>query len=186
MKTLIIFALVLQLTIVSAFAGSLVEMKTNMGTIQIELNAEKAPVTVANFLSYVDANYYTGTIFHRVIDGFMIQGGGFGTNAERKPTQAAIKNEATNGLKNLKGTIAMARTSVVDSATSQFFINLADNAFLDNRGLTNKTYGYTVFGKVVAGMDVVDRIAKVKVGNKGSFQKFPQQQIVIESVKRLD
>jgi cyclophilin family peptidyl-prolyl cis-trans isomerase len=186
MKTLMMLVLILPLTVAVVFAGPLVEMRTSMGTIRIELNDEKAPVSVANFLSYVDEDHFSGTIFHRIIDGFMIQGGGYDGSLQRKATKPAIKNEATNGLKNLKGTLAMARTNDVDSATSQFFINLEDNAFLDNRGSSNRTYGYAVFGKVVDGMDVVERIAKLKVVNKGTFKNYPAQPVVIESVKRLE
>src|SRR3972149_3391924 len=141
-----------------AQAGSpMVVMKTSMGTIKIELDEAKAPVTVKNFLAYVDEGFYDGTIFHRVIDGFMVQGGGFTADMTQKPTKPAIKNEAGNGLKNLRGTIVMARTSVVDSATAQFFINVVDNAFLDHRDETPGGFGYAVFGRVVEGMDVVDK-----------------------------
>jgi cyclophilin family peptidyl-prolyl cis-trans isomerase len=186
MKTLVLVFLVLQLMVSAAISGSQVEIQTNMGTIRLELNDEKAPITVKNFLDYVDRGYYNGTIFHRVIDDFMIQGGGFDSHLERKKTAAAIKNEATNGLKNDKGTIAMARTGVVDSATSQFFINLSDNTFLNNRGTAAATYGYAVFGRVTEGMDVVEKIAKLKVGKKGSFQNFPTKTVVIYSANRVN
>ncbi len=186
MRIAVLFALFFQLFVVAAFAGQQVEVKTNVGVIRIELDDIKAPETVANFLSYVDQKFYDGTIFHRVIDGFMIQGGGFDVQNQRMQTAAPIKNEATNGLKNFKGTIAMARTNVVDSATSQFFINLVDNVFLDNRGTTPQTYGYAVFGRVVAGMDVVEKIAKVRVTSKGPFQNYPAQPVIIESVRRIE
>src|ERR1700757_3663776 len=130
-------------------------METSMGTVTIELFKDKAPISVRNFLSYAKEGFYDGTIFHRVIKNFMVQGGGLDENLQQKKTKFAIKNEATNGLKNTRGTLAMARTAVVDSATSQFFINVVDNAFLDNRGKTPDLFGYTVFGQVTAGMDVV-------------------------------
>jgi cyclophilin family peptidyl-prolyl cis-trans isomerase len=159
-----------------------VVMKTSMGEITIELDRAKAPVTVENFLQYVEAGHYDGTIFHRVIPRFMIQGGGFTADMQQKPTRPAIKNEAGNGLKNLTGTIAMARTSVVDSATSQFFINVADNAALDHRGETPQDFGYAVFGKVVAGMDVVQEIESVPTRAQGGHQNVPVTPVVIESV----
>ena len=157
-------------------------IETSMGTITVELDDAKAPVTVANFLAYAQAGHYDGTIFHRVIDGFMIQGGGFTKDMNQKPTKAPIKNEAANGLKNLRGTLAMARTMVVDSATSQFFINLVDNDFLDYRGPDPRTFGYAVFGKVTDGMEVVDRIAKVKTGFAGPHQNVPEASVVIRKV----
>ena len=170
-----------------AFAGPTVEMKTNLGSIQITLDAEKAPVTVKNFLEYVDQKFYDGTIFHRVIKGFMIQAGGFDSDEKRKPTKAPIRNEAGNGLKNLKGTIAMARTGVVDSATSQFFINLVDNDFLNHRGNSARTFGYAVFGRVTGGIDVVEKIGDVKtIAKSPVFKDFPEPVVVIESVRRLD
>ncbi len=155
-------------------------MSTSMGDIKIELYPDKAPETVKNFLSYVNDKFYDGTIFHRVIPGFMIQGGGFTPDMKQKPTKAPIKNEADNGLKNETGTIAMARTSVVDSATSQFFINLVDNDFL-NHG--SRDFGYAVFGKVIEGMDVVRKIAGVKTSNRGPFQDIPVEPVVIKSVR---
>jgi cyclophilin family peptidyl-prolyl cis-trans isomerase len=156
-----------------------VTMVTSKGTIKIELDKEKAPVTVENFVSYVNSGHYNKTIFHRVIDKFMIQGGGFDEKMTQKPTKSAIKTEASNGLKNVRGSLAMARTSDVNSATSQFFINLVDNAFLDypNNG------GYTVFGKVTEGMNVVDEIATTKTGSFGTHGDVPLKPIVIESVK---
>ena len=157
-------------------------METSLGTITLELNEDKAPETVRNFAEYVTSGHYDGTIFHRVIDGFMIQGGGFTKAMDQKPTKAPIKNEAANGLKNARGTVAMARTMVVDSATSQFFINLVDNGFLDYRGPDPRTFGYVVFGRVTDGMDVVDRIAKVKTGFAGPHQNVPEEPIVIKKV----
>ena len=157
-------------------------IETSMGSITVELDDEKAPVTVKNFLDYAASGHYDGTIFHRVIDGFMIQGGGFTKAMDQKPTKAPIKNEAANGLTNKRGTIAMARTMVVDSATSQFFINLVDNDFLNFRAPTPQHYGYAVFGKVTDGMDVVDKIAKVKTGFAGPHQNVPEEPIVIKKV----
>ncbi len=157
-------------------------IETSMGSITLELDDTKAPVTVKNFIDYAKAGHYDGTIFHRVIDGFMIQGGGFTPAMEQKKTRDPIKNEATNGLSNARGTIAMARTSVVDSATSQFFINLVDNAFLNFRAPTPQYYGYAVFGKVTEGMDVVDRIAKVRTGFAGPHQNVPVEPVVIKKV----
>ena len=157
-------------------------METSMGMITLELNDEKAPETVRNFVDYAAAGHYDGTIFHRVIDGFMIQGGGFTRNMDQKPTRAPIRNEAMNGLKNARGTIAMARTMVVDSATSQFFINLVDNDFLDFTSPTPQGFGYAVFGAVTDGMDVVDAIAKVKTGFNGPHQNVPEDPIVIKKV----
>ena len=157
-------------------------METSMGTITLELDDAKAPETVANFVQYAKDGHYDGTIFHRVIDGFMVQGGGFTKDMNQKETREPIRNEAMNGLRNLRGTIAMARTMVVDSATSQFFINLVDNAFLDFQNPTPQGFGYAVFGKVVDGMDVVDQIAKVKTGFSGPHQNVPEEAIVIKKV----
>ena len=161
-------------------------METSMGTITLELDDAKAPETVANFVRYAKDGHYDGTIFHRVIDGFMIQGGGFTKDMNQKETREPIRNEAMNGLKNLRGTIAMARTMVVDSATSQFFINLVDNSFLDFQNPTPQGFGYAVFGKVVDGMDVVDQIAKVKTGFSGPHQNVPEEAIVIKKVAVSD
>lgn len=158
-------------------------MSTSKGDIKIELFKDKAPITVENFLAYVNDGFYNGTVFHRVIPNFMIQGGGFTPDFTQKPTKPPIKNEAKNGLKNERGTLAMARTQVVDSATSQFFINLVDNSFLDN-GV--RDYGYAVFGKVIDGMDVVDKIAAVQTGNKGMYGDVPREDVVIESVKIVE
>jgi len=157
-----------------------VKLHTNFGEITIELDAEKAPITVANFLSYVESGFYADTIFHRVIDGFMIQGGGFTEAMSQKETNATIKNEANNGLANKKYTIAMARTPNPDSASSQFFINVADNDFLNFSAPTSQGWGYCVFGKVVAGTEVVDKIAKVQTGNRGFHQDVPMENVIIQ------
>ncbi len=159
-------------------------MKTSMGEITIELNEEKAPITVKNFLQYVDSEFYNGTVFHRVINGFMIQGGGMDVNMKEKDTQAPIENEASNGLKNDAYTIAMARTNDVHSATSQFFINIANNEFLNFTSETPQGYGYCVFGKVTAGESVVDQIKGVPTGTKGFHQDVPNENVIIESVTR--
>ncbi len=159
-------------------------MKTSEGQIRIELWADKAPETVKNFLRYVDEGFYDGTIFHRVIDNFMIQGGGFTPDMKQKTTHEPVKNEAAAELKNDRGTIAMARTMVVDSATSQFFINVVDNASLNHRDSSPSGFGYAVFGKVIDGMDIVDKIKGVQTGNMGPFQNVPLKPVVIESVKR--
>ena len=161
-------------------------IETSMGTITVELDDAKAPVTVTNFIEYVKSGHYDGTIFHRVIDGFMIQGGGFTKDMNQKETRAPIKNEAANGLKNARGTLAMARTMVVDSATSQFFINLVDNEFLDYRGPDPRMFGYAVFGKVTDGMEVVDRIAKVKTGFAGPHQNVPEEPVIIRKVHLVE
>ncbi len=158
----------------------MVKLHTNFGTITLELDTEKAPVTTANFLSYVESGFYANTIFHRVIDGFMIQGGGFEPGMHQKPTNAPIKNEANNGLANKTYTIAMARTPNPDSASSQFFINVNDNDFLNFSAPTSQGWGYCVFGKVVEGTDVVDTIRKVKTGNKSGHQDVPLEDVVIE------
>ena len=157
-------------------------IETSMGTITLELDEAKAPLTVANFAQYAKDGFYDGTVFHRVIDGFMIQGGGFTKDMNQKDTREAIRNEAMNGLRNDRGTIAMARTSVVDSATSQFFINLVDNDFLNFQNPTPQGFGYAVFGKVTDGMDVVDAIGKVRTGNVGYFQNVPAETVVIRKI----
>jgi peptidyl-prolyl cis-trans isomerase B (cyclophilin B) len=161
----------------------MIKLTTHLGAITLELDAEKAPKTVANFLDYVKSGHYDGTIFHRVIDGFMIQGGGFLPGMRQKPTNAPIENEAANGLKNLRGTIAMARTQDPHSATAQFFINVADNDFLDFRAPTGNGWGYCVFGRVVEGMDVVDKIKSVRTGSRGFHQDVPLEDIVIEKAE---
>jgi peptidyl-prolyl cis-trans isomerase B (cyclophilin B) len=157
-----------------------VKFHTNLGDITIELDADKAPVTVENFLAYVSDGHYDNTIFHRVIDGFMIQGGGFAPGMKEKQTRDAIKNEAGNGLKNERGTIAMARTSDPHSATAQFFINVANNDFLDYTAPNQSGWGYCVFGRVSDGLDVVDKIRKTATGNKGFHQDVPNEDVIIE------
>jgi cyclophilin family peptidyl-prolyl cis-trans isomerase len=166
-------------------ANPQVLLETNKGNITIELDADKAPITTANFLEYVNSGYYNGTIFHRVIKNFMAQGGGFDVARRQKPTKAAIQNEAGNGLKNKRGTLAMARTSDVNSATSQFFINLIDNTFLDHTAPTSDGFGYCVFAHVTAGMDVVDAIAAVPVTSNNVSEAFPSQVIAIKAAKVL-
>jgi len=162
-----------------------VKLQTNFGDITIELDAEKAPITAANFLQYVDAGFYDSTIFHRVINGFMIQGGGFDTTMTQKSTQAEIKNEADNGLGNEKYTIAMARTSAPHSASSQFFINVANNEFLNHTAPNGSGWGYCVFGKVVEGMDVVDKIKQVATTSLKGHQDVPSSNVVIEKATRV-
>jgi peptidyl-prolyl cis-trans isomerase B (cyclophilin B) len=161
--------------------GTFVVLETSLGSIKLELDAVKAPATVANFLSYVDEGFYDGTVFHRVIPTFMIQGGGFEPGLKQKKTKAAIKNEAPNGLSNLRGTIAMARTSDLHSATAQFFINVANNGGLDDRHSP-----YCVFGKVVEGMDVVDKIKAVSTGRRGMHENVPTQDVEIVSARRAE
>lgn len=165
----------------------LVSMKTNFGTIIIELNQAKAPKTVANFIRYIREGFYDDTIFHRVIDDFMIQGGGFTQKYQQKETHEPINNEANNGLKNVRGTIAMARTNDPHSATAQFFINVRDNHFLDYTSSTPRGWGYAVFGKVIEGMEIVDRIKKVPTGSGGSFPTdVPQSPVIIEKLYVVD
>lgn len=162
-----------------------VRIVTSLGNMEAELNADKAPKTVKNFLVYVDSKFYNGTIFHRVIPGFMIQGGGFDARLEQKKTRAPVENEADNGLKNKRGTLAMARTAFPDSATAQFFINLTDNDFLDHRAKTQAGWGYAVFGKIVKGMDVADKIAKVQTMRRGPHEAVPTTPVVIKNVERI-
>jgi len=166
----------------AAAENARVTMTTTMGTIVLELDAARAPKTVANFLAYAKAGHYDGTIFHRVIKGFMIQGGGFEPGMNQKPAKATVENEADNGLKNLIGAVAMARTSDPHSASAQFFINVADNAFLDHTAKTDRGWGYAVFGKVVEGLDVVRAIEGVATGRSGSFGDVPVADVVIEKV----
>jgi peptidyl-prolyl cis-trans isomerase B (cyclophilin B) len=158
----------------------MVKLHTNLGTIALELDAERAPATVENFLAYVAAGHYANTLFHRVIDGFMIQGGGFEPGMKQKPTRAPIQNEATNGLKNARYTVAMARTSEPHSATAQFFINVNDNGFLDHTAPTPQGWGYCVFGSVAEGQEIVDRIKGVKTGRRGMHQDVPLEDVLIE------
>lgn len=157
----------------------MVKLHTNFGIITLELDAEKAPITVKNFLEYVNSGFYSNTVFHRVIDGFMIQGGGFEPGMKQKSTNAPIQNEATNGLKNENYTVAMARTSEPHSASSQFFINIKNNSFLNHTAPNSQGWGYCVFGKVVDGTEVVDAIRKVKTGNSGFHQDVPKEDVII-------
>ena len=161
-------------------------MRTTFGENKLELDAERAPKTVANFLMYAREGFYDGTIFHRVIDNFMIQGGGFDTNMEQKPASEPIENEADNGLKNDTGTVAMARTMEPHSATAQFFINVKDNDFLNHSGKTMQGWGYAVFGKVVVGQDVLDKIRAVPTTSRGGHQDVPQDPVIIEAVEVVD
>jgi peptidyl-prolyl cis-trans isomerase B (cyclophilin B) len=161
----------------------MVKLHTNFGVIAIELDAERAPETVKNFLGYVESGFYTNTVFHRVIDGFMIQGGGFEPGMRQKQTRAPIKNEAGNGLKNERYTIAMARTNDPHSASSQFFINVKDNAFLNHAAPSAEGWGYCVFGKVVQGQDVVDKIKGVRTGKRGFHSDVPVEDVVIEKAE---
>jgi peptidyl-prolyl cis-trans isomerase B (cyclophilin B) len=161
----------------------MIKLTTNHGVISLELNAEKAPKTVANFLAYVEAGHYNNTVFHRVIKNFMIQGGGMEPGMNQKPCKAPIENEAANGLKNKRGTVAMARTNDPHSATAQFFINTVDNDFLDFKSPTGQGWGYCVFGEVVEGMDVVDKIRGVRTGNKGFHQDVPVEDVIIEKAE---
>lgn len=161
-----------------------VVIKTSAGEIRVELNQEKAPITVENFLSYVDEGFYDGTIFHRVMDGFMIQGGGFAKGMTQKTTKLPIKNEAGNGLKNNRGAIAMARLPSVDSATSQFYINVADNASLNHQNNSSGGFGYAVFGRVIDGMDVVNQIKKVRTTMRNGMRDVPVDVIIIMSIRR--
>ncbi|SFN43761.1 peptidyl-prolyl cis-trans isomerase A (cyclophilin A) [Izhakiella capsodis] len=186
-RTLTAVTTAIMLSVVSASAlaatnDTHVLLTTSAGNIELELNNQKAPITVKNFVDYVNSGFYNNTIFHRVIPGFMIQGGGFTADMQQKSTNPPIKNEADNGLLNRRGTIAMARTADKDSATSQFFINVADNAFLDHG---QRDFGYAVFGKVVKGMSVADKIAQVQTHNVGPYQNVPVKPIVILSAKVL-
>ena len=162
-----------------------VELATNRGVIVLELNADKAPKTVANFVEYVKAGYYDGTVFHRVIEGFMVQGGGFDKDLKQKPTRAPIQNEAANGLKNDYGTVAMARTPDPHSASAQFFINVKNNDFLNFKDASPQGFGYAVFGKVVGGIDIVEKITKVPTGNAAGHQNVPRDPILIEKARIL-
>ena len=169
----------------AAAKNPVVLMETSMGNVKIQLDPQSAPISVKNFLDYVKSGFFSGTIFHRVIPNFMIQGGGFTAEMHQKPTNAPIKNEAGNGLKNDRGTIAMARTMIVDSATAQSFINVKNNDFLNHRDESMQGYGYAVFGKVIEGMDVVDKIAAVKTGFQKGMSDVPDTAVVIKSIKLL-
>lgn len=187
MKYLIAAACVLLMAMNAHAANPRVELTTSLGAITLELYPEQAPNTVENFLQYVNDGFYDGTIFHRVIPGFMVQGGGFTQRFEQKDPREPIQNEATNGLRNRIGTIAMARTPNPHSATAQFFINVADNAFLDHTAPTARGFGYCVFGKVVEGMNVVEKIAAARTGAGGPFPKdVPQEDIVIQSARVME
>ncbi|HEV7929948.1 MAG TPA: peptidylprolyl isomerase [Nitrosospira sp.] len=164
----------------------MIKLHTNYGDITLELDSEKAPLTVQNFVDYVKSGTYDNTVFHRVIDGFMIQGGGFEPGMVQKQTRAPIQNEAANGLKNDKYTVAMARTSDVHSATAQFFINVANNNFLNYSAPSSQGFGYCVFGKVIAGMDVVDKIAKVRTGNRAGHQNVPLENVLLEKAEVIE
>jgi peptidyl-prolyl cis-trans isomerase A (cyclophilin A) len=184
----ILIALLIAMTTISvgakATSRTTVVMETTKGTLEIQLFDEKAPISVKNFLSYVDSKFYDGLIFHRVMDNFMIQGGGFDVNLIEKKTKAPIKNEATNRISNSQGTLAMARTSVVDSATGQFFINVKDNNFLDHRGTGSSEYGYAVFGRIMKGMSVVNTIKKVATRRNGGHEAMPIENIIITKAYR--
>ncbi len=184
MKKVVAFLFALVFALPAVAANPMVEMKTSMGTLVIELYPEKAPKTVENFLQYVKDDFYRGVIFHRVIDGFMIQGGGFEPGMKEKTTRAPIQNEAKNGLRNEPGTLAMARTSDPHSAAAQFFINLVNNAPLDYP--SRDGWGYAVFGRVVQGLDVVQKIARVQTGNAGAHQNVPTTPVIIESARLID
>jgi len=162
----------------------MVRFQTSHGDFTIELYPKEAPQTVENFLRYVDDEFFDGTVFHRVVPGFVIQGGGFTADMHQKQTRAPVKNEAHNGLKNLRGTLSMARTNDIHSATSQFFVNLKDNAFLDHRGTAQ--YGYAVFGRVTEGMDVIDKIAKVATGRRKGHDDVPLEDVLVTSARRTD
>ena len=183
MSKLLFAAWALCWAVSAAAANPQVEIRTTFGPIVLELDSDKAPLTVRNFLQYVKDGHYDGTIFHRVIPGFMVQGGGFTPEMREKPTRGSIKNEAGNGLRNVTGTVAMARTPDPHSASSQFFINLSDNDFLDFRTPTREGHGYAVFGKVVKGMDVVNRIATVTTGTKPPHSDVPLKPVIIQRVQ---
>jgi len=180
--TLLVFILIFSITSNTQAETTMVKMDTNHGTITLELDADKAPNTVANFLTYAKEGFFDGTIFHRVISNFMIQGGGFTEDMTQKPTHDPIQNEANNGLPNVNGSIAMARTGDPHSATAQFFINVKDNDFLNFSGETPQGWGYAVFGKVTEGMDVVEKIKAVPTTTKGPYQDVPQEPVIIEKV----
>ncbi len=193
MRKLIVFMMLILTTTLSfateksmSTAQPKVKLITTLGEITIQLNTEKAPISSANFLAYVKAGFYDGTIFHRVIPGFMAQGGGFDTSFKQKATQAPIINEADNGLTNTRGTLAMARTNDPNSATAQFFINYKDNTFLNHTGKNASGWGYAVFGEVIEGMDVVDAMAKEPTGNQGGHQDVPKKNIIIDKAEIIN
>ncbi|MEI6543473.1 MAG: peptidylprolyl isomerase [Methylococcales bacterium] len=193
MRKLIVFMMLILTTTLSfateksmSTAQPKVKLITTLGEITIQLNTEKAPISSANFLAYVKAGFYDGTIFHRVIPGFMAQGGGFDTSFKQKATQAPIINEADNGLTNTRGTLAMARTNDPNSATAQFFINYKDNTFLNHTGKNASGWGYAVFGEVIEGMDVVDAMAKEPTGNHGGHQDVPKKNIIIDKAEIIN
>ena len=186
MSKTVVFLFAFLLLALPVLGEEYVVIQTNYGEIKLALYEDKAPVTVKNFLQYVDSGFYEETIFHRVIKDFMIQGGGFTADLKQKENLAPIKNEADNGLKNERGTIAMARTNVVESATSQFFINLKDNDFLNHTAKSSRGYGYAVFGRVVEGMDVVDRIGASRTRRSGPFQDLPAETVVIKSARKVE
>jgi cyclophilin family peptidyl-prolyl cis-trans isomerase len=185
MTRLFVFLLSLIAATTAYATNPKVELKTSMGAVVLELYPDNAPKTVENFMQYVKDGHYDGTIFHRVIPGFMIQGGGFGANMQEKKTRSAIRNEAGNGLRNAVGTVAMARTADPHSATAQFFINVSENDFLDFKSPDDKGYGYTVFARVTAGMDVVAKIVQVPTATVGPHQNVPRQPVVIERARLL-
>lgn len=182
-KFIFFITTILALFMHTAFANPKVEFETTLGNFTVELDPQAAPISSANFLKYVDSGYYNSTLFHRVIDGFMVQGGGFDQNMVEKPTHAPIKLESQNGLKNSRGTIAMARTATPNSATSQFFINVVDNQSLDYPNPDG--YGYAVFGKVIHGMDTIDKIRTVPTTSRGTFQNMPASPVLIKSAKQI-
>ena len=187
LRVFFIFYLVLVQSVAIGFSSESrprIVMETSKGNISIELYPDKAPLTVKNFIAYVDSGFYNGTIFHRVIPGFMIQGGGFTSDMKRKPTKAPVRNEADNGMKNNRGTIAMARTQDPHSATAQFFINTVDNDFLNHRSKSGQAWGYAVFGKVIQGMEVVDAISSMKTENAGMMRNIPVESVLIIEAKR--
>lgn len=186
LRQFVIFLFLISISLSVAATSITVEMKTNIGNVVLELYPDKAPKTVENFLQYVDSGFYKNTIFHRVIPNFMIQGGGFDTTFNQKPTRSPIQNEAANGLKNEVGTIAMARTTDPHSATAQFFINVANNGFLNYKTPNQNGYGYTVFGKVISGIDIVQKIASIPTGSGGPFPgDVPKTSIIIEDMIKL-
>ncbi len=183
MKTILISLSLLFVSLGATAANPIIRFETTIGHFEVELYPEKAPITVANFLKYVNSNFFDNTLFHRVVKGFVIQGGGFTPDMNEKSTDAPIKNEAGNGLSNLRGTIGMARTQDIDSATSEFFINTKDNLKLDHRDETPAHFGYAVFGKVIFGMDVIDKIEAVETHTVGEFENVPVTPVIVTTAK---